>query len=337
MSKKFGKRVCSNVNEGRTCDAVVKFLEKYTGETRRNIRFPEEDGVGSPVDLRLKLGTQEYTIEHTRIESFDNQIGFGVPFKQIIDHITGRISDSLPGHACYQLNVPIDVSLPKISKKRERVLDNLVEWIQMSAVRMEARNTDQFGLVRSPIWHEDCITGTPQGLDCKIELLRSSLWPPTQAHYILGRKPGSIIVCPLYPVDDDLDKRRFKRLQRALASKCPKLKRCRDEGTRTVLVLESIESSLTSHVDIGNVLPVLLATCTDAPDEIYLVQSGIMWQVFPIKRDDVYWPDYMPRNGEPICEEGRPMMASFCTVLPRGWFPATFNEDDLNNLTQDAA
>ena len=210
MSKKSGKRACSNINEGKTCDAVVKFLEKYTGETRTNIRFPENDGVGPPVDLRLKLGTQEYAIEHTRIESFDNQIGFGVPFEQISDRVADRISDSLPGHACYQLNVPVAVGLPKISKKRERVLDDIIEWLQMSAFRMEARNTDQFGLLRSPIWHEDCVTGIPQTLGYKIELLRSSLWPPTQAHYILGRKPGSIIVCPLYPVDDDLEKTSFQ-------------------------------------------------------------------------------------------------------------------------------
>lgn len=337
MSKNSVRKARSNVNEGRTCDAVVKFLEKYTGETCTDIRFPENDGVGPPVDLRLKLGTNEYAIEHTRIESFENQIGFGVPFGQISDHIADRISDNLPGRACYQLNVPVDVSLPERSNKRERVLDDIIEWIQRSAFCMEARNTDQFGLVRSPIWHEDCVTGIPQRLGYKIELRRSSFWPRTEAHYILGRKPGSIIVCPVYPVDDDLEKRRFKRLRRAFERKFPKLERCRDEGARTVLVLESVESSFTRFVEIGNVLPVLLAMCTDAPDEIYLVESGISWLVYPMKRDDVYWPDNMPRYGEPICEEGTPMMESHCRALPRGWLPEMFDQDELKNFTQDAA
>ena len=44
-------------NEGKTCDAVVRLLEKLTGETRKSIRNPEEDGVGPPIDLRLRLGT----------------------------------------------------------------------------------------------------------------------------------------------------------------------------------------------------------------------------------------------------------------------------------------
>ena len=54
-------------NEGKVCDAVVRFFEKQTGEIRTHIRHPEIDGLGPPVDLRLKLGAQECAIEHTRI------------------------------------------------------------------------------------------------------------------------------------------------------------------------------------------------------------------------------------------------------------------------------
>ena len=103
-------------NEGKACDAVVRYLEKNTVETRKNIRHPEKDGVGPPVDLRLMLGAQEYVIEHTRIESFENQIKTEIKtsdaFRQIYEYITEQISDSLPGPACYQLNVPVSVRLP---------------------------------------------------------------------------------------------------------------------------------------------------------------------------------------------------------------------------------
>ena len=57
-------------NEGRVCDAVVRALEKWTRETRTDLRHPDKEGGGSPVDLRLRLGAQDYAIEHTRIESF---------------------------------------------------------------------------------------------------------------------------------------------------------------------------------------------------------------------------------------------------------------------------
>ena len=55
-------------NEGRVCDAALKSIEQRTGEKRNDIRRPEKDPVGPPVELRLKIGTQEYAIEHTLIE-----------------------------------------------------------------------------------------------------------------------------------------------------------------------------------------------------------------------------------------------------------------------------
>ena len=46
-------------NEGKACDAVVRFLEKLTGETRSDISRPEMDKTvpeDRRVDLRLESG-----------------------------------------------------------------------------------------------------------------------------------------------------------------------------------------------------------------------------------------------------------------------------------------
>ena len=160
--------------QGKACDAVVRHLEKTTGETREEIRFPERDGVGPPVDLRLRLGAREYAIEHTRIEPFENQIEAGVTFNQINDCIKERISDSLPRPAYYELHIPFGIRLPKTQKKRGRALHNLVEWIRASALHMHKRNTSRSGPTRSPVRADACIKGTPTGLNCEIGLLR---WP----------------------------------------------------------------------------------------------------------------------------------------------------------------
>ena len=128
-------------NEGKACDAVVRLLEKWTGETRLGIRHPEKDGVGPPVDLRLKLGGQKYAIEHTRIELFKNQIRTGVAFKQINDFIKDRVSGSLPGPAYYELQVPIGDCLPETREKRERALKDLVDWIRTNARCLHERNS----------------------------------------------------------------------------------------------------------------------------------------------------------------------------------------------------
>ena len=74
-------------NEGRVCDAVVRTLEKWTREPRSDVRHPEKEGGGPPVDLRLKLGSQEYAIEHTRIESVGNQITTEFVARRITEYI----------------------------------------------------------------------------------------------------------------------------------------------------------------------------------------------------------------------------------------------------------
>ena len=330
-------------NEGKACDAVVRLLEKWTGETRVDIRHPEKDGDGPPVELRLKIGTQEYAIEHTRIETFENQIRTDVAFKQINDFIKDRVSGLLPEPAYYELQVPIYDCLPGTREKRERALKNLVDWIRTNARCLHERNSGRSRLTRSPHWSDDRIRGKPAGFNCAIELLR---WPDAT---FIRRKPGSLrmkLYCPNY--FSDLEDRRIDRLRRTFSKKSPKLQECKKEGARTVLVLESGDA-LTNFNHIGNLLPKLLTECTDAPDEIYLVETGIdLWSVYLIKRDGDHWPTVgMPQWNQSIYEEdklptaGLPkwyrdalQLDELYTPHPRGWVPATFEGDELNNLTK---
>ena len=125
-------------NEGKACDAVIRRFEALTGKTRSLVRFPERDGLGPPVDLRVKMGTEEYAIEHTLLQPYRNRIKYGARFNTINKFIRERIADSLPGSVYYQLNVPIDVSLPR-KKHRDKALLNLVEWILATAQRLHER------------------------------------------------------------------------------------------------------------------------------------------------------------------------------------------------------
>ena len=330
-------------NEGKACNAVVRLLEKWTGETRVGIRHPEKDGDGPPVELRLKLGTQEYAIEHTRIEPFENQIETSLVFKKINDYVRERLSEPLPGSAYYELHVPINVCLLGKQEKRNQALNNLVEWIQTNAQRLHARNSGRTRPARSPIWADDHIKGIPAGFNCAIELLR---WPYAT---LIRRKPGSLRMKLYCPNDfSDLEDRRIDRLSRAFSKKFPKLQKCKKEGARTVLVLESSDGALTKFDQIGNLLPNLLSEYTDAPDEIYLVETHTNpWWVYLIKRDGDHWPTVgMPQWNHPIYEEDKLPTAhlpkwyrdalqldELYTPHPRGWVPATFEEDELDDLT----
>ena len=43
----------SQGNERKACDAVLRLLESRSGHLHADLRFPEEDGRGPPVDLRV--------------------------------------------------------------------------------------------------------------------------------------------------------------------------------------------------------------------------------------------------------------------------------------------
>ncbi len=328
--------------ERKVCDAVLRVLEKRTRESRTDIRFPEEDLCGPPVDLRVKLGATEYAIEHTRIEPFENQIKTALIFNEIKDHVNARLA-VLPGVAHYQLHIPNDVRLPEKKELRTQALDNLVEWIQESTRILHERCSRRIVPIRSPHWSDDQVTGKPEGFACTFEFLR---WPYAE---LIRRNPGSLWMGLFCPREyRDLDVRRYDRLKLAFSRKFPKLQECKAAGARTVIVLENRDSFRTRFDQFGNALPELLAEQTsDAPDEIFLVETeSDPWWVYLSKKGDDHWPTYgMPRWGQPIYEPGKTpgtgvpkrirdalRLDEVYAPHPADWCPAIFDKDDLINL-----
>ena len=91
----------------------------------------------------------------------------------------------------------------------------------------------------------------------------------------------------LAPDEDEREHLRSVRLRKALSDKCPKLARCKAEGARTVLVLESDDIALTNQLFVRMRLAELLDEQPDAPDEIYLVETETRsWAVYSTKVGD---------------------------------------------------
>ena len=333
-------------NEGKACDAVIRRFEALTGETRSHVRCPERDGVGPPVDLRVKMGSEEYAVEHTLLQPYRNRIQYGARFNTINKFIRERITDPLPGSVYYKLNVPIDVSLPRKRKHRDKALLNLVEWILTTAQRLHERRR----LIPWPspwppyIAVNNTIEGVPDGFECSFELLR---WPdevPAQPH----REPGSLGID--FQTPKEFENPLASALSESFEKKFPKLHACKAQGARTLLVLEAIDLPIWNHQFIGNCLPELLSERPDAPDEIYLVEPHreTDWSVWPIKRDDEHWPTvgmpesnahYFPlgqRPAEDYDEWYRHMNWPF-KMFPRislEWSPAFFKPEELHDLTR---
>ena len=338
-------------NEGRVCDAVVRTLEKWTRETRSDVRHPDKEGGTPPVDLRLKLDPQEYAIEHTRIESIENQIATVVVAKRIIEHIRKTIPEPFSSLAYYELQFPIDVSVPKGRVKGKRALGALVKWIRASEKILRERNSDHNSSVRNPYWSNDRIQGTPPGFGCEFELLQ---WPIAR---LVRKKPGSLSFRFIPP--DNLEGPRADSLRHTFSRKCPKLQACKADGARSVLVLESGDPGLVSFEFRGDLLPSLPSACTNAPAEIFLVETcREPWLVQLLKRDEAHWPDTgMPEMGgiyydpDPSPLQGIPewldsipqgmrdalqLDRMYTPFLP-GWVPNTFEKGELADLTATPA
>lgn len=331
--------------EGKACDAVVRAIEKRTGEIRTQVRRPEADGVGPPVDLQLKLGDQKYAIEHTLIEPFENQIKMEVIVREILDYFKENISLPFPSLAYYELQYPVDISLPDGKVKRNHALKSLANWVYKNELllrdKMHCWTGEPYDLNHS----DHSVQGKPDGFKCVFKLRR---WPYAVP---IRQKPGFLCLRPIYP--EDMEPLRRKRLMRAFSRKCEKLQACKAKGVRTVLVLESGDPVLTHFKFRGDLLPGVLAEHPDAPDEIFLVQTyHDLWEVVPLKQEEGHWPGTgMPELGASYYDPNNSDIPKWLDSLPRpmreglqldqmhtpfeqGFAIEFFREDELEDLTQ---
>ena len=301
MTKKARKRK-SPGNEGKTCDAVVRCIERRTGETRTAIRRPETERIDPPVDFRVRLGTQEYAIEQTQIEPIPDYIRADEEYMQLVKPVIDELSGNLPGPAVYEPHFPIDTHLGVKSADFGRIRQNFIAWIRATAQCLYERNRDRLEREQKSPRYLDSIEAKPPGFSYPVRL-----WVGAARS---ASEQGMLRCARLAPDDEDLEARRADRLRKALGCKCPKLQCCKKMyGARTILVLESDDVVLTDPFLVGEHLATLLSERTDLPDEIYLVETETeSWTVRCMKLDADSWP------AEHLAE------------------PTFFDGDDLNDL-----
>lgn len=265
-------------NQGKVCDSVVRVLESRTGRTRADISHPEKDGTGPAVELRFTLGTQSYAIEHTQIEAFADQIRTGEEFGQPIRPVVDELSGTLPKRGVYHLYFPTDARVGVKANQLQRIQDGLIEWVREHAQLLHARNPEKPTRERKPHGIDEQLCARPPGFPYGVTLRREAPWS------LSARHDGVLLAGRFAP--EELERRRATRLREALNRKCPKLHHCKQEGARTILVLEDRDISLSNHVLIGGVLAALVAEHPHLPDEIYLVETALdRWDVRLMKHD----------------------------------------------------
>ena len=253
----FGLRAMSG-KEGRACDAVLRVLESRSGETRSGLRRPEKDGIGPPVDLRVRLGPHEHAFEHSLIEPFEGAVRTGILFSQLLEPVHREVADWLPGPAWYALHLPLDPSLGVPGRELRSSQRALSEWILSEAGPLYRRSLAILERDSFPRSFQASVEADLPGFPYPVKM-------SCDARRLRGRrKEGQLLAARIGPDDDELEPKRTKRVRRTLSDKCPKLKQCRDDGARTVLVLESHDIALSSRILVRDALVGPLSERPDA-------------------------------------------------------------------------
>ena len=81
-------------------------------------------------DRLLEAGAQEYAIEHTQIEAFEDQIGKGVSLERLVGPVKKALCGKLSGPAIYMMVFPFDRNLSVNRSNLKQHQENLKEWVR---------------------------------------------------------------------------------------------------------------------------------------------------------------------------------------------------------------
>jgi hypothetical protein len=276
-------------NEGKTLDAVLRFIEardhalrKIDGCSPDDLNDPDEQ---RRVDYVCRVGQTLYAFEHTGIEPFHNQIEFGVHNDNLFRPIVERF-DHRPDQESWTFHVPVDASAGLARRKVGKVQDALTKWIEGNVGRIPV--AQPFArYVNRPLGESDA------GVPFPFSLHRTTVLGGPAGDALRG----SFRVRPFAPAD--LERQRTARLRTACGEKYPKLARWKhDSGARTVIVLEDDDLWATNHFLVSDALAQAEATTPDAPDEAFLVSTGLerTWWVVCLRGPGVVAGEPMPHR-----------------------------------------
>ncbi|MDZ4867327.1 MAG: hypothetical protein SGI91_08415 [Alphaproteobacteria bacterium] len=195
---------------------------------------------------------------------------------QLLDPVIERVAGKLPPDDHFLLRVPIELTIGLKTKDIPRIQDALVAWIVATAPTLK---TVSLGRLNMPLTEV-----TPHGVPFKVSLHRSESG---------GIRMGVHYVAVI-------DENRVATLAARVAKACDdKLGKLfdwkRDDGARTVLVLEQDNLAMGNPANLSKALVAELATRGSAtPDEVYYVgtyEGAGDWSVICLLRDGARWPD----------------------------------------------
>lgn len=256
-------------NEQRLCEAVMRVVAERAGELIINA-IPVDSVVRDrpAVEWIYETPSARFAVEHTRIESFTNQIADGKMFAQLLKPLEAELAGRLPG----VFFLTVDVGMARVpAAEHANVRQALAEWILANGAALNPEETT------GP--HGRCdITATPPGVPFEVTLHRDCDYE-SRLSIIQG-------------LVGDQQRLRRERIGEALTRKCPKLLAAHNDGCVSVLILESDDVSLANRVVVAEATVAELAGRDDVPDIIVWARTSTTpWKGTFIKDRLKLYPD----------------------------------------------
>ena len=276
-------------NERKCCDAVIRVLEEKTGETRRDVWSPEDtpEYEGPQVEIRLRLGSQEYALEHTFVEPFGGEYENSIPLAGLTAVVEDALSAVVPPDARIMVTFPSTRALKVKRAELESHQKQLEGWALNKAPDLYHRAKSE------RIKRASSHLGRPDGFPYQVRL----------TCYFTGSESDNAdpVTGGSRFLPDDIHSLFDSSMERALREKFPKLSRCKQEGARTVLVLEKCDY-LVDASTLRNVicdLHDLFSEKVAFSDEIYYVDTrnnAGTWHVHSILKNGAFCSDSITRS-----------------------------------------
>lgn len=266
-------------NEQRVCKAVMSLIANRRGECIVGAQQVDAVVRDRPaVEWVFDTPTAKFAVEHTRIESFSNQIGEGKLFAQLLGPLEAELAGKLPG----VFFLIVDVAAARApSAQHAQIRGALSEWILAKGAALDP--DEQSG----PDGNCD-ITETPPGVPFEVTLHRDADYDSRL--FIMQNVPG------------DRDSLQRDRIRTALTRKCPKLLQATKEGRVSVLILESDDVALANRRAIAKATVAELSARDDAPDMVVWARTSTRpWKAWLLKDGAELYPN-VPTAGPYVLE-----------------------------------
>lgn len=210
-------------HETTACAAVIDIINRRSGKFYQIASRPDKQNRNSrDIDFIITVDEgPDIAVEHTTLDSFNNQRGLGQMVVQFIGRVEQQFCQFLPANTYYKLTLPSNFIRDTSKREQRDAISQLLEWMP-----------------------KIINTLSPHGRQVSIDLVdgRFKAWLERGGTH--PRLNGRLLPGQIAPTN--LEEQRIERLDRAMKDKLPKLAPYSKTGYETLLILDDTDYALSN-------------------------------------------------------------------------------------------